>query len=55
LKKTQGIGINAIATNPSNDTAQENPRLFTICAVKRGNDDDIVNRMKVVAARTEAP
>lgn len=55
LKNTHGIGIIAAVINPSKDVAHANPRLWTICCVKRGNDDEIEKRKKVVAARTEAP
>ena len=54
-KNTHGIGIIAVVINPSNDVAHANPRLWTICGVKRGNEDDIEKRKKVVAARTDAP
>jgi hypothetical protein len=55
LKKIQGIGIMTRATKPSSDIAQANPSFRTIWAVNRGNDDEIVNRMKFVAAKAEAP
>jgi hypothetical protein len=55
LKNTHGMGIIAAVINPSKDVAHANPRLWTICDVKRGNDDEIENRKKVVAARTDAP
>ena len=54
LKNTHGIGIIATVTKPSRDVAHANPRLWTIRVVKRGNDDEIVKRRKVVAARTDA-
>ena len=49
------MGIIAVVINASNDVAHANPRLWTICDVKRGNDDESENRKKVVAARTDAP
>jgi len=48
------MGIMAAVINPSKDVAHRNPRLWTICGVKRGNDDEIAKRKKVVAARTDA-
>jgi len=54
LKNTHGMGIMAAVINPSKDVAHRNPRLWTICGVKRGNDDEIAKRKKVVAARTDA-
>lgn len=44
----------AAVINPSKDVAHGNPRLWTICGVKSGNDDEIAKRKKVVAARTDA-
>jgi hypothetical protein len=41
--------------NAINDVAHAKPMLWTICGVKRGNDDEIKKRKKVVAARTDAP
>jgi hypothetical protein len=55
LKNTHGMGIIAAVINPSKEVAHANPRLWTICGVKRGNDDEIEKRKKVVAARTDAP
>jgi hypothetical protein len=54
LKNTQVIGIIAKVVNPSKDVAHANPRLWTICAVKRGDDDEIVKRRNVVAAKANA-
>lgn len=44
----------ATLMNPSNEVAHANPRLRTICTVKRGNDDEIVKRKKVMAATADA-
>jgi len=55
LKNTHGMGIIAIVMNPRSDVAHAKPRVWTICGVKSGNDDDIEKRKKVVAARTDAP
>jgi len=55
LKKTQGIGIIATVINPNNEVAQANPSRETIFAVNRGKADDTVKRMKLVAARADAP
>jgi len=55
LKKIHGMGIIAIFTKPNSEIAQWKPRLWTICTVNRGNEEDIMKRMNVVAANTEAP
>ncbi len=41
--------------NPSKEIAHENPSFRTICAVSKGKDEDMMKRMNVVAAITEAP
>lgn len=55
FQKTQGTSIIAIVRNPKTLTAQIEPRVSTICAVKRRKAQEIMHRMDVVAAGTEAP
>jgi hypothetical protein len=55
LKKTQGTGIIAIVMKPRMVTAQEKFSLVIIWAVKSGKHEEMVKRIKVDEARTEAP
>jgi hypothetical protein len=55
LKKTQGTGIIAIVMKPRRVTAQEKFSLVIIWAVKSGKHEEMVKRIKVDEARTEAP
>jgi hypothetical protein len=55
FQNAHGIGIKATAMKPNTLVAHAKPSRSIICAVKRGKLDEMVKRMKVVAARTEAP
>jgi hypothetical protein len=55
FQNAHGIGIKATAMKPNTLVAHAKPSRSIICPVKRGKLDEMVKRMKVVAARTEAP
>jgi hypothetical protein len=49
------MGIIATVIKPRSLVAQANPSLSIICTVKKGKLAEKMKRMKVEAARTEAP
>lgn len=54
MKKAHGMGIIAIVRNPRRDVAHAKPRVCTMCGAKRGKEEEIVKRRKVVAAKADA-